>query len=103
MVLCNALVDMYAQCGTMLCKAEQVHAELCRQSVVCWNELIAGSAQHGGGHEAVDGFEKMDREGLSPDVVLFTCILKACGDTKDVHEGKEIHDTNARKRGSRQF
>jgi pentatricopeptide repeat protein len=34
----------------------------------------------------------MQSEGLSPDVVTFTCLLKACGSTGSIDKGKEIHE-----------
>ena len=90
-MLGNALVDMYAKCG-MFAKARSVLEELCIRNVVTWNALIAGYVQHGQGHEALNCFEQMQNEGFSPDVVIFICLLMACGSTGAVDKGKEIHD-----------
>ena len=89
-VLGNALVDMYVKCG-MLAKAQEVLEELSVRDAVTWNTLIAGFVQHEQEHDAFHCFAEMQREGLSPDRTTFLCILKACGTTKAIAKGKEIH------------
>ena len=84
----NALVDMYAKCGAFE-KAGQVLEDLHVQTVVAWNALIAGYILAGKGHEALNSFARMQREGLSPDDVTFTCILTACGSIGAINEGEE--------------
>eukprot|EP00250_Pteridium_aquilinum_P008479 c17983_g1_i2 orf=656-1027(+) len=74
----STLVNMYAKCGA-LAKAQQVVDELSAQNVVSWNTLIVGHTQHGQGEQAINCFERMQHEGLSPDATTFACILKACG------------------------
>ena len=78
----NALVDMYAKCGILL-KAQQVLEELPVRDVVSWSSLIAGYAKHGQCHEALNCFEQMQNEGLSPDEIAFLSVLNAC-----THSGK---------------
>jgi pentatricopeptide repeat protein len=82
-VLGTALVDMYAKCGK-LAKAHQVLGELPNQSVATWNALIAGHAQEGQCDQAMNCLEKIQDEGISPNVVTFICIMKSCGTTIDV-------------------
>ena len=86
-----SLISMFVKCGA-LGKAEAVHAELPIRDTVSWNALIAGYTQQGQRKEALDLFESMKSEGYSPDAVTFTCILKACGKTKNVQMGKQIHE-----------
>jgi pentatricopeptide repeat protein len=95
-VLCNTLVDMYAKCGE-LTKAEKVLEEIPIRDVVAWNTLISGYAQHGKGYEALNCFELMKSEGLSPDTVTFICVLSACSDAGAIDKGKQIHDDIARR------
>ncbi|KAI5080121.1 hypothetical protein GOP47_0005600 [Adiantum capillus-veneris] len=90
-VLGNALVDMYAKCGAFM-KAQQVLGELPIRDVVSWNALIAGYVQHGHGKEALGCFQKMQRDGFSPNAITYACILKACGIIQDIDMGKQIHD-----------
>ena len=90
-VLGNALVDMYAKCGA-LGKAQEVFRELSIQDVISWTALISGYTQHGFDEEALKCFEKMRDEGVSPNVVTFICILKACGQIGFLKMGEEIHE-----------
>jgi pentatricopeptide repeat protein len=87
----TALVDMYAKCG-MLVKASQVLEELTHRDVVSWNALIAGYTQCGQAREALHCFEKMQDDGVIPDAVTFTCILKACRSIGAVIAGEEIYE-----------
>ncbi|KAI5083700.1 hypothetical protein GOP47_0003443, partial [Adiantum capillus-veneris] len=86
-VLGSALIDMYANCGA-LGKAKEVFDRLCARDTVSWTALIAVYCQHGHVKEALDLFEEMEEEGLSPDAVTFACLLKACGSTGAVKQGE---------------
>ena len=67
--------------------------ELYIRDVVSWNVLIAGYVSElGQGHEALNCYSQMRREGLSPNDITFNCILKACGSTRSFKEGKQIHN-----------
>ena len=69
-MLGNALVDMYAKCGT-ISKARQVLDELPSQNVVSWNELIAKYAQEGHAQQALDCSEEMQHESILPNAVTY--------------------------------
>ncbi|KAH7440364.1 hypothetical protein KP509_04G103900 [Ceratopteris richardii] len=90
-VLGNALVDMYAKCGALE-KAHHTLNELPFRDVVSWSALITGYAQHGEGEKALDCYEQMLLEDLSPDAVTYICILKACGSLGDLNKGERIHE-----------
>ena len=90
-VLGTALVDMYAKCSA-LGEAHRVLEELPSRDVVSWSVLIAGYVEHGQGEQALKCFEQMQHEGLFPDAVTFTCILKACGTIRATNKGEQIHD-----------
>ncbi|KAI5068665.1 hypothetical protein GOP47_0017010 [Adiantum capillus-veneris] len=90
-VIGTALLDMYAKVGD-LHKAQHVFDELPLPDVIAWNALIAGYSQHGRGKEALDCFERMQSEGLTPSATTFSCILKACGTLGAIGRGKEVHD-----------
>jgi pentatricopeptide repeat protein len=90
--LMNALLDMYARCGHFE-KALEVIFELgAARNKVSWNALIAAYSQRGLAEEALDCLELMRQDGISPDEITFTCILKACGSMAAFDRGKEIHD-----------
>jgi pentatricopeptide repeat protein len=86
----NALMDMYAGFN-MLGRAKQVLQELPVRDVISWSALIAEYVQQGQGEKALSSFEEMQSEGLSPDGIIFSSILKACGSIRAVEKGKKIH------------
>ncbi|KAH7297895.1 hypothetical protein KP509_25G017300 [Ceratopteris richardii] len=86
-MLGNALIDMYGKCGALL-NAQQVFAELPIRDIVSWNALISGYSEHGHGSEALSCFEGMKQNGVSPDVVTFMSVLKACGSVGAAEEGR---------------
>jgi pentatricopeptide repeat protein len=91
MVLSNALLDMYTKCG-MLASAKLVFEELPVQDIVSWNTLITGYVQQGKGKEALSWFPRMQNNVVSPNVVTFICLLNACGNTKAIEKGKQLHN-----------
>jgi pentatricopeptide repeat protein len=97
-MLGNALVDMYAKCG-MLTKAAQVLKGLPLRNVITWNALIAGYAQGGHGQEALDCFERMQRESIAPDEITFLCILSACSHSGLHKEAEGLFSSMAEKYG----
>ena len=86
-VLGTTLVDMYAKCG-MITKAHKVLKELPIRNVVSWNALIAGYAEQGQCHEALNCLQWMQTEGLSPDKVTFVSILSACSHSGLLEKGE---------------
>ena len=90
-VLGNALVDMYTKFG-MVVKAREVLEELHARDIVSWNTLLSGYAEQGQGHNAFVCLKRMQSEGLSPDIVTFTCILKACGRIGTIGIGIQVHE-----------
>ena len=85
----NALISMYAKCGA-LAKAQHVHDELLVHNAVSWNSLIAGYNQQGQCREALHCFEQMQMEGVPPDVVTYTCIMKVCGSIQALEKGSNF-------------
>ncbi|KAI5071939.1 hypothetical protein GOP47_0014190 [Adiantum capillus-veneris] len=87
----NALVDMYAKCGN-LNQAQEVFDELPYQTVVSYGALIAGYANHGLCCIAFELFEKMQKEGIQPNRVVFLCLVKACSKASALEQGIQIHE-----------
>lgn len=90
-VIANTLVDMYARCGS-LDEARKVFDELLSPDRVSWNAMISGYAQSGYGVAALKFFAKMQRDGMKPDQITFSCILKACGNMGTIVKGRFIHE-----------
>ncbi|KAL4369246.1 hypothetical protein GQ457_05G017270 [Hibiscus cannabinus] len=84
----NALVDMYAKCGS-LDKAWNVFNGMAKRDVVSWNAMLHGFAMHGRGREALHVFSRMKKEGFQPDRITFVGVLCACTHAGFIDEGVE--------------
>ncbi|GJT18161.1 pentatricopeptide repeat-containing protein [Tanacetum coccineum] len=94
----NALVDMYAKCGS-LNKALSIFNGMGKKDLVSWNAMIHGLAMHGHGSEALELFAKMKEEGFTPDKVTFVGVLCACTHGGYVDEGIQFFYTMERDYG----
>ncbi|KAK9272724.1 hypothetical protein L1049_003101 [Liquidambar formosana] len=88
----NALVDMYAKCGSMEEARKMFSSSICRD-VVCWNSMISTYAQHGEAKEALRMFESMIKEGIKPTYVTFVGVLSACSHVGLVEDGFHHFDS----------
>jgi len=70
----NALVDMYSKCGDLE-TARQVFDEMPQRDVVSWNALIAGYAHSGQGDKALEMLDRMDSEGVKPNVTSWNAVI----------------------------
>lgn len=95
-VVGSTLVDMYSKCGSLE-EARGVFDTLSNRNTVSWGAMITGYAQHGQGLSALELFQKMKLEGITPSNFTFSCILKACGTIGAVGEGHLIHDEITRR------
>ena len=86
----NALIDMYAKCD-LISKSQEVFEQLALRDGISWNTIIAGYVDREQGKEALQCFELMQIEGFSPNMVTFTCLLKACGSIESADNGQQIH------------
>ncbi|KAH9310398.1 hypothetical protein KI387_025433 [Taxus chinensis] len=86
LVVANALVDMYAKCGSIH-KAREVFDEMPRKDVFSWTAMIAGYAQNSFCKDALQLFEVMKLSGTYPDRVSLVCVLLACSHAGLVNEG----------------
>lgn len=84
--IANALVTMYCRCG-MIQDALYIFEHLKVRDVITWNSMIAGYAHHGHAKEAIDLFEKMKFQGVSPDAITFLGVLSSCRHAGLVKEG----------------
>ncbi|KAI5079155.1 hypothetical protein GOP47_0006826 [Adiantum capillus-veneris] len=86
----NSLVDMYVKCGS-ISESQDVFDKLEGCQGVSWNILMSGFAEHGFYDEALYCLEKMQLDGVCPDVVSFVCALHVCSCTKTIHRGQHVH------------
>ncbi|XP_058093997.1 pentatricopeptide repeat-containing protein At2g22410, mitochondrial-like [Magnolia sinica] len=87
-ILMNALVDMYAKCGSIN-TATSLFDEMLERDLVSWNSMIAAYAVHGYGEKALVLFEQMKSEGVMPDDITFIGVLSACSHSGLVIKGRE--------------
>ena len=53
---------------------------------------MAGYAQEGQGHEVLDCFVRMQREGIFPDEITFVCMLSACSHSGNSDDAQIYYD-----------
>eukprot|EP01018_Ginkgo_biloba_P003036 Gb_26695 [translate_table: standard] len=86
----NALVDMYAKCGSIE-DARQVFNRMPERNVVSWNAMFAGYAQNEHSEDAVLLFNQMQAGGIAPDQFTLSSILSACANLEDLEKGMLVH------------
>lgn len=90
LLLENALVDMYAKCGSLR-DAREVFDGMNFSDVVSWTSMICAYGRNGQGRDAVALFAKMRDSGLSPDSVAFVSIISACSHAGLLEEGRHYY------------
>lgn len=81
------LTDMYTQCGGLE-DAQNVFSKLSEHSIVTWNAIIAGYAEHNNYKSARQCFEEMQQACVKPNIVTFVSLLSACSHVGLVDEGR---------------
>jgi pentatricopeptide repeat protein len=84
-VIGTALVDLYGKCGNVE-EARKLFNILPERDSFSWNAMITAYAQHGDGECALQVFGHMQFEGLIPDEVTLSVILRACSHTGFIDE-----------------
>ncbi|XP_068661542.1 pentatricopeptide repeat-containing protein At3g56550-like [Aristolochia californica] len=84
----NALIDMYAKCGSLE-RACQVFSRMKRKDLSTWNSIIVGLGVHGCGDGAIGFFRQMLGEGVRPNSITFIGLLSGCSHQGLVNEGVE--------------
>ncbi|GLT71578.1 hypothetical protein SLA2020_435870 [Shorea laevis] len=84
--LANALIDMYAKCGS-IANARKIFSEMTHRDLVSWTSMMIGYGAHGYGREAIELFDEMIRSGIKPDRIVFVAVLSACSHAGLVDEG----------------
>lgn len=84
----NALMEMYIKCGLME-EALDVFSELAPRDVFAWTSLIGGFTDCRCEEKALNCFEWMQVDGVSPNSATYVCGLKACEGT--MNTGRLLH------------
>ncbi|XP_023517268.1 pentatricopeptide repeat-containing protein At3g14730-like isoform X1 [Cucurbita pepo subsp. pepo] len=85
----NAVMDMYAKCGSMK-NAQKVFNSMTNKDVASWNIMIMGYGMHGYGMDALDMFSHMCEAKIKPDEVTFVGVLSACNHAGFVCQGRSF-------------
>ncbi|PKU60240.1 Pentatricopeptide repeat-containing protein [Dendrobium catenatum] len=88
LILCNALVDMYAKCGKVSVARKIFDGMM---NIVAWNALIAGYTQNGENEEALRLFLMLKRESVWPSHYTFGNVLNACANLAELQLGQQAH------------
>ncbi|KAF3647691.1 Pentatricopeptide repeat-containing protein [Capsicum annuum] len=121
LIICNALVDMYAKFGKIaearwifdkmpirsvvshtclvsgyarlasVKTARAMFMGMIERNVVSWNALIAGYTQNGDNEEALNLFLMLKRENVWPTHYTFGNLLNACANLADLKLGRQAH------------
>lgn len=75
--VCTALIAMYGSCGSTR-HAQGVFNQLSTRSVVTWNAMLAVYVGHGHAEKALQLYEQMWKQGVSPDAWTFVNSIQAC-------------------------
>lgn len=87
----NALIDMYAKCGS-LDEALSVFNGMTKRDVFSWNSIIVGYGVHGFGDKAISLFKTMLIAGVKPDSITFLGLLCGCSHQGLVQDGVNYFD-----------
>lgn len=92
-IVCNAVIDMYAKCGFVEKAFGVFRSMRCGKSLVTWNTMIMAFALHGEASKALEIFGQMRELGLEPDAVSYLGALCACNHAGLVDEGVRLFDS----------
>ncbi|GKC45740.1 pentatricopeptide repeat-containing protein [Tanacetum coccineum] len=91
-IISTCLIDMYFKCGKtkLACRVfEEIRGDL--RDVVLWGAMIASFAHNQRQIEALEYLRWMRKEGIVPNSVILTTILRVIGEISSTKLGKEVH------------
>ncbi|XP_047155057.1 pentatricopeptide repeat-containing protein At4g19191, mitochondrial [Vigna umbellata] len=97
-VVCNALIDMYAKCGSFN-DAKEVFYGMANRTVVSWTTMITACALNGDVIDALDLFFMMLEMGMEPNHITFLAVLQACAHGGLLESGLECFNMMTQKYG----
>ncbi|KAA8530983.1 hypothetical protein F0562_005727 [Nyssa sinensis] len=90
-LVCNALIDMYAKCGSIR-DAQEIFCTMHERTIVSWTTMIGGCALNGEFNKALDYFFLMVDLGIKPNRITFLAVLQACTHAGFLEKGWEFFD-----------
>eukprot|EP01018_Ginkgo_biloba_P009890 Gb_09361 [translate_table: standard] len=86
----NALVTMYAKCGSIE-DARKLFWKMLKRNMVTWTAMVAGCTQNGQGEEAVKVFCQMQRVGMKANEFTFASVLRSYASLAVLDQGRQVH------------
>lgn len=87
------LIDMYAQCRSLI-DAVEVYEKSAKKEVVVWNSMISAYALYGKLHDAVQVYEHMVKKSMEVNGPSYIGLQKACISQYALDQGREFHKTS---------
>lgn len=87
------LIDMYAQCKSLV-DAVEVYEKSAKKEVVVWNSMILAYAGFGKLHDAVQVYENMVKKSMEVNGPSYIGLQKACISQYALDQGREFHKTS---------
>eukprot|EP00250_Pteridium_aquilinum_P009675 c18850_g1_i1 orf=261-3791(+) len=87
------LIDMYAQCRSLI-DAVEVYEKSAKREVVVWNSMISAYALYGKLHDAVQVYEHMVKKSMEVNGPSYIGLQKACTGQFALDQGREFHKTS---------
>ncbi|KAG1347188.1 Pentatricopeptide repeat [Cocos nucifera] len=75
--LSSGLVEAYGRCGCLI-NARRIFDQMLERDVVAWSSMISSYAFHGNAQIVMSLLQKMERDDVRPDGIMFLGVLKAC-------------------------
>ncbi|KAI4385055.1 hypothetical protein MLD38_003122 [Melastoma candidum] len=94
----SSLVSMYSRCGCLE-ESRRAFGEKIDADVVLWSSMIAAYGFHGRGDEAIQLYERMEKENVEVNDVTFLSLLYACSHSGLKDDGKRLFDVMVEKHG----
>lgn len=88
-LVCNALMDMYAKRGELGC-AFKVFNNMEEKDVVSWTSLVTGYTHNNAHEEALKLFCKMRISGIKPDQIVTASIFSSCAELTVLDFGQQV-------------
>ncbi|GFS36596.1 tetratricopeptide repeat (TPR)-like superfamily protein [Actinidia rufa] len=95
-MVCNALLNMYAKCGSIR-DAWELFRTMQGRTIVSWTTMISGCALNGEFKEALELFFLMLEFGVKPNHITFLAVLQTCTHAGFLEKGWECFDLMIKK------
>ncbi|KAH7434243.1 hypothetical protein KP509_06G006900 [Ceratopteris richardii] len=90
-ILGDHLIRLFASCDSLSCAVEAFN-KVKEPTIYTWNAIISAHVQLGHAKKAVAFYNRLQRVGMTPDVVTFLYVVKACAGVGALEQGREVHD-----------